>query len=238
MPEVSVEMDVAGELDLVLGDTIVWNVQGVRVPTRVTSFREVQWASFQPNFFVVFEPEALRAAPKQFVLIANAPGDSAVMALQSAVVRSHPTVSSIDLSLIQRTVGDVVGKVTMAIRFLAVLSVCLALPVLFSAVSATRRQRVREGVLLKTLGASRAQIGRILLSEYAILGLLGSAAGLALSVFAGWALTRWVFEVPFAPALATIAILCAATSALAMAIGFFTGREVFRQTPMAALRDT
>ena len=77
------------------------------------------------------------------------------------MVRRYPNVSSIDLTLVQQTVGNVLGKVVVAIRFLAVLSLALGIPVLFSAVSATRRDRLREGVLLKTLGATRRQIRSI-----------------------------------------------------------------------------
>ena len=89
---------------------------------------------------------------------------------------------------------DVLGKVTMAVRFLALISLALGIPVLFSAVAATRRERLREGVLLKTLGATRRQIGRIMLAEYVLLGALGSLAGVVLSFGGAWALMHWVFR--------------------------------------------
>jgi putative ABC transport system permease protein len=71
--EVSLEQDVAKELRVKLGDVVTWDVQGVEVPTRVTSFRDVNWARFEPNFFAVFAPGALEKAPKQFVLLTNVP---------------------------------------------------------------------------------------------------------------------------------------------------------------------
>jgi putative ABC transport system permease protein len=237
LPEISVETEVADELRIALGDTVTWNVQGVRVPTRVTSFREVTWATFQPNFFVVFQPAALRDAPRQHVFLVNARDASAVAHLQRDIVSRFPTISTVDLSLVQRTVGDVIGKVTMAIRFLAFLSVGLAIPVLFSAVSATRRQRIREGVLLKTLGATRRQIGGIMFAEYAVLGLLGSVAGLALSTAASWALAKWVFESDYSVPLAPMLAITAGIVTLAVSIGLLTSGEVFRRTPMEALRD-
>ncbi len=238
LPEISVEDGVATELGLALGDTVTWNIQGVRVTTRVTSYREVKWASFQPNFFVVFQTATLRDAPTQYVMLANAPDPTAVALLQRDIVAKYPAVSSIDLTLVQRTVGDVIGKVTMAMRFLAMLSVGLAIPVLFSAVTATRRQRVREGVLLKTLGATRYQIGRIMLAEYALLGILGALTGGLLSMVASWALTHWVFKSSYAPALLPMLAVTTGIIALAVGIGFLTGREVFRETPMAALRES
>ena len=237
LPEVSIDVAVAHELRLAIGDTITWNVQGVQVPTRVTSFREVNWARFEPNFFAVFETRALEHAPRQYVILAQVPGASAVAQVQRGVVRSYANVSSIDLSLVQRTVMDVLGKVTMAIRFMALLSLALGIPVLFSAVAATRRERLREGVLLKTLGATRRQIRRIMLAEYAVLGALGSLAGVALSFGGSWALARWVFHVRFAPSLIPALLVALVMILLAVTIGLATGREVFRQTPMVALRE-
>jgi putative ABC transport system permease protein len=125
----------------------------------------------------------------------------------------------------------------MAIRFMALVSLALGIPVLFSAVAATRRERLREGVLLKTLGATRRQIGRIMLAEYALLGALGSVTGVALSFAGSWALTHWIFRVAFSPSFVPAAIVAVAMIALAVSIGLITGREVFRRTPMAALRE-
>ncbi|HZI40953.1 MAG TPA: FtsX-like permease family protein [Gemmatimonadaceae bacterium] len=237
LPEVSMEVGVARELRLKIGDTVTWNVQGVQVPTRVTSFREVNWARFEPNFFAVFQTRALHNAPRQFVILSQVPGASAVARVQRGVVRTYPNVSSIDLTLVQRTVMDVLGKVTMAIRFMALVSLALGIPVLFSAVAATRRERLREGVLLKTLGATRRQIGRIMLAEYAVLGALGSLAGVALSFGGSWALTHWIFHVAFAPSVIPVLLVALAMVLLAVTIGVATGREVFRQTPMVALRE-
>ena len=235
--EVSFEQDVAKELGLRLGDVVTWDVQGVRIPTRVTSFREVNWARFEPNFFAVLAPAALESAPKQFVILTEVPAGAPVARLQRDVVLRYPNVSSIDLSLILRTVQGIVDKVSVAVRFLAIFSLAIGLPVLFTAVSATRRARVREGVLLKTLGATRAQIGRIMLAEYALLGALGSLTGMLLSFGGAWALTKYVFDAPFAPAWGAAAAIAAAMMAITLAIGLLTGRDVFRETPMAALRE-
>lgn len=237
LPAISVDVAVAHDLALALGDTIVWNVQSVLVPTRVTSFREVNWTRFEPNFFVVFESRALQDAPHQYVVLADVRGDDAVARLQRDVVTRFPNVASLDLTLIQQTVGRVLGKVTSAVRFMAGLSLALAIPVLFSAVSATRRERLREGVLLKVLGATKRQVGRIMLAEYLLLGVLGSLAGVVLSVGAAWALTHYVFDQPFTPALAPAFVVALVMIAIAVSIGMLTSRDVFRETPMAALRD-
>jgi putative ABC transport system permease protein len=127
--------------------------------------------------------------------------------------------------------------VSVAVRFMALFSVVTGALVLVSAVAATRRQRMRESVLLKTLGATRAQIGRIMLAEYALLGALGSLTGMILSVGGAWGVMRFVFELPFTPVVVPLIILAGATMLLTVAIGLLTGRAVFAQTPMAALRE-
>jgi putative ABC transport system permease protein len=235
--EISMEEGISKELDVKLGDVIAWNVQGVEIPTRITSLRKVVWTRFEPNFFVVFAPPVLKGAPNQLILLAQVKDERQVALLQRAVVNRFPNVSSIDLSAIKRTVDRIVERVSLAIRFMALFSLAVAIPVLFSAVSATRRERVREGVLLKTLGATRGQIARILLAEYSLLGLLGGLTGMLLSLAGGWAVVRYIFKIPFAPPLAPIAGIALVIVALTLLIGLLAGRDVFRETPIAALRD-
>jgi putative ABC transport system permease protein len=235
--EISLEDGIAKELDVKLGDVITWNVQGVEIPTRITSLRKVVWTRFEPNFFVVFPPPLLEAAPRQYLLLAQVKDPTAVTLLQRAVVNRFSNISSIDLTAIKRTVDRIVEKVSLAIRFMALFSLAVAIPVLFSAVSATRRARIREGVLLKTLGATRGQIARILLAEYSLLGVLGGLTGMILSIAGAWAVVRYIFKTPFAPALLPIAGIAAVIVGLTLLIGLLAGRDVFRETPIAALRD-
>jgi putative ABC transport system permease protein len=236
-PQISVEQELAEDLRLSLGDSVTWDVQGVKVTAKFTSTREVTWARFEPNFFVVFNRGTLERAPKQFAMLANAPSSPEVAALQRSVVRKYPNVSSLDLTLIQATIGGVLNKITSAIRFMALISLAFGIPVLFSAVAATRRARLREGVLLKTLGATRRQVGRVMLAEYALLGALGAVSGAALSVGSAWLLMKYVFESSFSPAIGPALIVAGSMTLLAVVIGLATGREVFRETPMAALRE-
>jgi putative ABC transport system permease protein len=235
--EVSLERDVAKELRVKVGDVVVWDVQGVEVPTRVTSLRDVQWARFEPNFFAVFSPGALEKAPKQFVLLTNVPDGVTAVRVQRSVVQRYPNVSAIDLSVIRKTINEIVDRVSMAIRFLAVFSLAMGIPVLFSAVAATRRERVREGVLLKTLGATQGQIRRILFAEYALLGVLGSLTGMVLSFGGAWGLLKYVFHRPFSPATVPAVLIAAAMVLVTVSIGVLSGRDVFKTTPMAALRE-
>lgn len=235
---ISLEEELARDMAVNIGDTLTWNVQGVPVRTVVANVRAVNWARFEANFFVVFEPAALRRAPQQFVIVANVPGGEAVATMQRDVVRRFPNVSSVDLTLVRETIGSIVNRVTLAIRFLGLFSLAMGIPVLFSAVAATRRARLREGVLLRTLGASQAQVARVLLAEYGALGALGALTGMLLSFVGAWALTHFVFEETFNPAVGPTFVIAAGMLLLTMAIGLLTSRDVYRETPMMAIRES
>lgn len=235
--EVSLDAGVAEELRVGLGDQITWNVQGVDIPTRVTSLRDVKWTRFEPNFFAVFPSSVLRDAPHQYTVLANVPGVRGVATVQRDVVRRFPNVSSIDLTLITETIGKIISRASTAVRFMALFSVIMGVPVLFSAVSSTRRERIRESVLLKTLGATRGQIMRILVIEYVLLGVLGSLTGLVLALGGGWALVHFVFEVTYAPAYGAAIAITLVMVVIAVAIGVIAGRDVFSETAMTALRE-
>ena len=88
-------------------------VQGVSLPTRVASLREVQWARFEPNFFVVFPEGPLDDAPRTYVLLARVEDAAARARLQRDVVEAHPNVSTLDLAQIQRAIEGVLDKVVL-----------------------------------------------------------------------------------------------------------------------------
>jgi putative ABC transport system permease protein len=207
------------------------------VPTRVTSLRDVIWTRFEPNFFAVFSPATLKDAPRQYVVLANVANRMDVTKLQRTLVAKYPNISSLDLSLIKESIMKVVSKVAIAVRFMAIFSLAMGIPVLFSSIAATRRDRIREGVLLKTLGATRGQIVRILLAEYVLLGILGSLTGMVLAIGGGWALTHFVFENDFSPAWGPALAIAGIMMALTVSIGLLAGRDVFRETAMSALRE-
>jgi putative ABC transport system permease protein len=157
--------------------------------------------------------------------------------IQRQVVERYPNVSALDLTQVQRSLDDVIGRVTAVIRFLAAFCIATGFIVLLGSVATSRLQRVRESVLLKALGATRRQIGSILLVEYLVLGLLAALVGVVLSAGAGWSLSRWVFDLPFDFASLPLAALVTSVAVLSAAIGVWGSREVFARTAMEAIRE-
>jgi putative ABC transport system permease protein len=233
---VSVEEDIAKELRVKLGDQLVFDVQGVPIATRVASLRQVEWRRIQPNFFVVFPEGALDDAPAMHVLVLHVRSSAESARLQREVVKAFPNVSAIDLILVLKTVDSILGKISFVIRFLALFTVLTGVVVLVTTLLGGRYQRMRESVLLRTLGASRSQVLQILLVEYFCLGLLAALLGVLLAALAAWALARFVFHTPFAPQTASLLAALVLVPALTVVTGFLMSRGVLKQSPLSVLR--
>ena len=233
---VSLEQEVATELGVHVGDEIVWDVQGREVPTRVAHLREVSWGRFEPNFFVVFPTGPLDAAPQTYVTLSRADDPGARAAVQRRVVEAFPNVTAIDLAQVQQALDRIVSRVALAIRFMALFSLATGAVVLVGAVATSRYQRLREAVLLKTLGATRGQILRIALAEYVSLGLLASATALLLATGAAWALVHWVFDSRFSLPGGALSATALVVVSLTVVVGMWTSHEVVRKPPLEVLR--
>ncbi|MBO6577401.1 MAG: ABC transporter permease [Rhodothermales bacterium] len=234
---VSVEQDLAADLDVALGDTIVWDVQGVDMTTVIGSVREVDWRRVQTNFFFVFPEGILEAAPQFTVVLARAPNADESADAQAAVARAYPNVSAIDVSLVLSVFEAIFSRIEFVIRFMALFSILTGFVVLFGAVLTSRLQRISETVLLKTLGASGRQVVRIMLVEYIALGALASLTGLGLALLGGWALAQFVFETPVATGGPVLLWISAGVVGLVVMIGVLSSRGVYRLPALEVLRS-
>jgi putative ABC transport system permease protein len=131
----------------------------------------------------------------------------------------------------------ILGRITFALRFMALFSIAAGALVLANAIAASQQQRRRESVLLRTLGASRAQIRQILLVEYWLIGSIAALSGVLLAVLAGWALSRWLFETIFAPSVTPILLALLAVSGLTMLMGMLGNRRVVNRSPLEVLQS-
>jgi len=234
---VSIEEGLAKDMQLKLGDELEFDVQGVPVKTRVASLRSVEWRRMSPNFFIVFPEGVLEAAPKFFVMAGRAAGAEESARVQQAVVQAFPNVSVLDLAVVLKTLDSIFTKVELVIRFMAWFTVATGLVVLIGAVTTGRFQRIRETVLLRTLGASRRQLMQIQFVEHAVLGVLAALVGGLLAWGAGMALAVFVFDTPVvAPAGLFLGAVVAVTS-LTVLTGWVSGRGIANHPPLEILRD-
>lgn len=233
---VSLEDEMARTLGVTLGDELVFDIQGVPVTTTVKSIRKVDWQRVQPNFFVVFPTGVLESAPQTFVLVTRVSTNEMSATLQRTAVQKFPNISAIDLTLILHTLDAILGRVSFAIRFMAFFSMAAGLAVLISAVVSGRAQRLRESVLLRTLGASRTQIRQILVIEYLFVGSLAAVNGLLLATVASWALAYYLFETVFAPPGFPLMLAFVLVLGLTILTGVLGSRGVVTRSPLEVLR--
>jgi len=236
-PRISMEEEVARELGVGIGDRITWNVQGVEIETQIASIRRVAWARFAPNFFVVFEPGVLERAPQTIVTLTRVDDPTRRAELQRDVVLAYPNVSALDLTLVQSALDGLLSSVSLAVRFMALFSVGAGLVIMVGALAASRFQRLREAVLLKTMGATGGQVRRIMLTEYVAWGSLAALIGVLLAGAAGWALVTQLFESAYRLPLLELAGVWIVVCALTAVVGLANSREALRGTPLGVLRE-
>jgi putative ABC transport system permease protein len=233
---ISISTQIEEELQLMVGDSLTFNVQGVPVRTRVASIREVDFQRPEPNFFVVFPANVLEPAPQFFATVVQTRSQDHSADIQQAVVERYPNISAIDISVALASLQEFLDKVALAIQFMALFSIITGFIVLASSISISRRQRSREAVLLRTLGAGKSQVSHIQTIEYALLGLLASLTGLILAIVASWALAWFWFDLTFVPDLFTLSVISGIITLAAILIGWSGSRHIFRHSPIEVLR--
>jgi putative ABC transport system permease protein len=234
---ISMEREMAREeLNVNLGDTLTFDVQGRPVQAYLSSLRTVNWQRIGTNYFVVFPEGVLEAAPQTHVLLSRTDDEDMSAQVQGEVVQQYPNVSAIDLSLVLSTFQDLFGRLAYVIRFMALFSVFTGLIVLAGAVVVSRYQRAEESVLLKTLGASKSTVQKITTVEYLFLGAFAAITGLLLALVAAWSLSYFVFEGPFVVAPIPLLIGFSASVAVTVGIGLWNSRGLYDRPPLDVLR--
>jgi len=234
---ISLERGIAREdLNVGVGDTLTFDVQGRPVTTYVSSLRKVDWQRIGTNYFVLFPEGVLETAPQMHVVLSRTESDSSAAAVQRRVVQEYPNVSAIDLSLVLSTFRDLFGRLSYVVRFMALFSIITGLIVLAGAVVVSRYQRAEESVLLKTLGASRRTVLQIMTVEYLFLGAFAAITGLILALAAAWGLAYFVFEGPFVLAPWTLLGAFVVVTLLTVGIGLFNSRGLYDRPPLDVLR--
>ena len=233
---VSLEEKIAKDLGVERGDEIVMDVQGIPIRTQVTSIRRVDWSRFNLNFFMVFPPGVLEEAPGFRVVTTRTPDAAASGNLQRRLAASFANVTAIDLTRILETVRDLLGKISMMVAALSGFTLLAGLPILIGTFLNGREVRLRESVLLRTLGASAAQVRLILVIEYAVLGMLSATTGLVLAAAAHVGLAVFVFEASPWPDTLLFGGALAVVTLVSVLGGMLLSRGVTRESPLKILR--
>ena len=234
--ELSLEEKIAKDLKVGIGDEITMDVQGILIRTKVTSIRRVDWSRFNLNFFMVFPPGVLEDAPGVNVVTTRTPTPAASGELQRELAGQFANVTAIDLTLILETVRDLLAKISTVITILAGFTVLAGLPILIGTLLNGRDVRLKESVLLRTLGASAKQVRIILVIEYAALGLLSALSGILLAVVANGVLAIFFFKASPWPDAGLLLAAFGTVTMIAVLGGLALSRGVCHHPPLEILR--
>ena len=233
--ELSLEQDIARELGVKLGDNLTFTITGQKVTGKVTSFRWIDWDSFDVNFFVVANPGSLDGYPGTWVTSLYLPPDK--RSLMIGLVKTFPSVTVIDVDAILTQVRGIMNQVIRTVEFVFGFTLLAGLVVLLAALQTTHDERIYESALLSSLGANRKQILSSLVAEFLCLGLAaGILAAFAASIVEA-VLTHAVFrmDIVINPWVWLIAPLVCVT--LIVFAGLAGTRKVLSTPPIVALRN-
>lgn len=233
-PLVSLEVDAAEELGVAIGDQLSFIIAGQEIAAKVASTRKVNWDSFQPNFFMVMSPGALDGYPATFISGARVPEEDKNALLE--LVRTHPTVSVIDIDAILMQIKGILDKVSLAVQSVFVFTLAAGIAVLFAAVQSTIDERRFESAMLRALGVRRRTVLSGVLTEFAALGFAaGLLASAGASILAAIVTIRlFDLEYAFNPALWASGLV--GGIALVCISGFIAARGAINAPPVEVLR--
>lgn len=234
--DVTISEGMMEDLELKVGDMVTFDMQGVPIDVFISGVRKVDWSKDPPNFIFVFPTGVLEEAPQIYVATTRINDQQAANRFQQQLVMKYPNVSLIDLRLILGTLNDLFDKLGAVVRFLALFSIVTGLIVLAGAVINSKFLRMKENVLLRTIGARSRHIIKITLIEYAYLGLFAALTGMILSFAGGWLLTKFFFEITFAFDWLEISVITAGVIVLTATIGWWNSRDVISTPPLRILR--
>lgn len=234
--EVSVDEEFAQAVGLELGDRITFGVLGIETTATVTSFRSIDWQNMGFNFVFILSPNVLANAPHNLSATVDLQPGVATAPLLQGLVRAFPSSSVIEVGGVMaqaRTLLEQVGLATLAAAGVTVLA---GIAVLLGAIAAARAQRSYDTVVLRVLGASRAQVFALLLGEYALLAAVLAVVALGLGAFAGWLVVVKLFEFDWLPDWGIVALTLGAGLGAVLIFAVLASLPLLREKPARALR--
>ena len=234
--EVSLEVRYAERMGLKLGDFLTFNVQEVLVEAIVTNLRRVQWNSFQPNFFIIFQPGVLEDAPSTFLGSIGGLDASGKLKIQNRIVSDYPNVSVIDVSRMVERALKISDQMVLALRLMAYLSILAGLVVVFSIARHEVDGRLWELNMLKVLGAKFSDIQKMIQIEFAVLGIFAGLFGVVLSLIMSYGISWWFFENLWKWTWPTSLASIIGVTSLSVGVASLATSRTLRSSPLTLLR--
>ncbi|MFN0165499.1 MAG: ABC transporter permease [Bryobacteraceae bacterium] len=235
-PEVSISEEAARILAIKPGARTLWTVQGRRVSARVAAIHVTETVRPGSNIDFIFTPQALDGLPVlYFGGVRVRPKD--IAPLQRTMYQRFPSVSVINVADVLDRVQEVVDQIALVVRFISGFSILAGIIILASSVAGTRFRRIREVVILKTLGATRRRVSAIYSVEFLLLGLAAGIMGSAMAVGFSNLILKKVLETQYRFDLVPNLVAIVATAVIANVAGWLASYRILDQKPLEALRN-
>jgi len=232
---VSVATEYQEDLGLALGDRLAFDVAGETIEAEILSFREVEWDTFRPNFFLVFSPGTLDGLAGTWLTSLKL--DLEQRKMLAELVRRFPSVSVFDIDAILSQVREVIDRASLAVQYVFLFTLAAGITVLLAAIQSTRDERRYESAMLRTLGARRRVVLAGVAAEFTALGMLSGVLAAIGATLAGWLLAREVFDLEYAIDPWVWVIGLAAGAVIVGGAGTLAARGVVNHPPISTLRE-
>ncbi len=233
-PGVSVESELAESLQLKLGDRLTFMIGGSEREVVVRNLREVDWNSFQPNFYMIFQPGTLQDLPVTYLTSFYLPPQQERELV--SLSRAFPSATLLQVEALLAQLRSILAQVTLAIEFVLLFVLAAGLAVLFAGLQATLDERIRQGALLRALGAERRLLIKARRAEF---GLLGGASGVLAALgceLISYLLYRFAFQLDWQPH-PWLLVLPLIGALLVGGAGIIGTRRALNASPLTVLRE-
>ncbi len=233
--QVSLEQRLAGRLGVGLGDRLTFSAGGVEFSAVVSSIRSVDWGTMTPNFYMMFSADVLAQLPANYLTSFYVPPAS--QAQLTALIRQYPGITLLDMQVVLGQVQALLGQVSLAVELILQCVLVAALLVMLSSLVAALPERLREGAVLRTLGAGTALLRRGHLAEFALLGFISSLLALLGAEAICFGLYRGLLSLPY-DGLGRVWLWLPPLAALLLALpGMWLMRRTVTVAPLTVLRE-
>lgn len=233
-PSLSLEEEWARELGYAVGDTMTFKSAGIETTAVIKNLRKVDWESFQVNFFVVASESMLKDLPATYVTSFHI--GEGFAAATTGWVREFPGIATLDVGAIVSRIKVLMDRASMAVEYVFMFTLLAGFSVLLAAVQSSQGERIRESALLRALGASHSQVRHAVVAEFAIMGAIAGFLAALFATVIAWALSRFVFELPFHPNVWLWALGVFGGAFGISVAGYLATRRVLHTPPIVALR--
>jgi len=233
--EVSIDREIAESMNLAIGDELTFSAGGRTLSVTVSSFREIEWQSFSPNFFFILSPAAGRELPNSYITSIKLENSKKFM---NNFTNRFPTITSVDLEAIIEQGKSSLASASLAVQYIFFLTFIAGILALIASVYSNRDQRTQETAIMHAIGASRALIFKSAASEFLILGLLAATTAIIFSIALSFVIFIQFLDLIYSPNLLILGLSYLFGIGFIFIAGVISIRKSIYASPMITLRDS